>query len=885
MGLDWDIKVDSVSIKDTISRFNIRESKGAYAREITITSNDPTFYALFDFSVLPSARLEVLTKVETSWISQGVFFIEKPTIVTNPDSSVSPGVWGRLESAVAGPPFAKKVTKSWDTDTTFSGILAEMAVLTGLVITSEITDYPILANYFVVEDLYPIDVISKLAEFSDGYISCTVAGALVIKKDIFHPVTPLFTFIDSDIADISEKVDYPDFGNRIKISALGELGYSINVVGLDDADCLASDGISTGTLLAFVYFEDVPVQDGTLVNWTAESGITLGSTTSATGEYLVSNAEHKASNYYKVQVDFAVKEVIGIWALSDTSHTTNLWNSSKSGCVFSGNEIFVHDPFAFCDKSLVVTYIVGGCAVNTVTAGNTAIDVTVTAEVYGDTGEIEVQLGNTCACGSKLGVKVVPSGDICFENTASILIWGVVNNKPAVGMNALVSITGGCGILSSTTKLLGSVLIEKEVCYALNTITGVTQVNVGITPDDLVTAPIVNDPVQMAANAAQLIPSPLNVDYYASHVGKLINLDTQFDTGTKLLITYTANGAAATSWLTTGITEECTATGKVTLANGTEAGLEEVFELTTVDCPDDTDTTIPITNDYTSSDDPDSIDNSSTPGGFVSDQEDGDSTIILTACDIAILNRIANIDNALPEDKDTVRFGGDCPPEGEPDACSCADMCSSEISEHGNTYDYPKTIAETAAESYTAGTPEYNQEYADILAANTAECEQKCATLREEDCGDCELVSGTASMTPGETAEFVCSDGTTGMYTMPVGTCGTVSVTMGCCTFEVRSTVGQWVQTVNNVFAYPASPICSASTPSCYEGEAPPSPNEVGTKCASSGQCYRSLDSSPGCNWIIPAGGGCEPVCDEYPGYTTKAINLSYYCWEWQCIP
>jgi len=71
--LDWDIKLDGVSIKSQIASFELRETRGAYARELTLFAADPSFYDQFVYSQIPQLRIEVLTKIAASWISQGNF--------------------------------------------------------------------------------------------------------------------------------------------------------------------------------------------------------------------------------------------------------------------------------------------------------------------------------------------------------------------------------------------------------------------------------------------------------------------------------------------------------------------------------------------------------------------------------------------------------------------------------------------------------------------------------------------------------------------------------------------------------------------------------------------------------------------------------------------
>ncbi|CCK81195.1 hypothetical protein [Desulfobacula toluolica] len=434
MALDWDVLLDGVSIKEQIESFQITESKGAYARELTLSAADPSFYDQFDFLIFPQLRVEVKTKNGDVWVSQGMFYIEQPPVSATPDSTLSQGVWGRSETAKAGPPFAVKVSKEWGLDTTCHAIMTEMAGLCGLSINFEMDDYTVYAGSYAVESAYPIDVISELATFAGGYVGCNTDGELVIRNNVFHPAAADHTVTDIDIADISESIEYPEWGNRILISSAGsESSTSVELTVLDDSDCLPADGISTGTIFAFVSDQDGAIADNTMVHWTCEDGITLGSTDTPTGEYLMSGGIYNADNYHKVTVEFLIKSVVGIWAYTDAAHENNYWDESKTGCVFEGNEIAVHDPFTYCDQTLVISYITEGCAVNTVTAGNTAFDVSVTAECAGASATMDIKLGNICACGSSLNAKMSGNG-VCFGNCAQVLAWATINNRPVISV-------------------------------------------------------------------------------------------------------------------------------------------------------------------------------------------------------------------------------------------------------------------------------------------------------------------------------------------------------------------------------------------------------------------------------------------------------------------
>jgi len=802
MPLDWDVKLDSTSIRDEIVSFSIRESKGSYVRELTLFSANSDFYDLFQYTVLPSTRVEVLTKVDTTWVSQGFFFIENPALRISPEQTISPSVWGRSVTAKAGAPFASKVTTSYSEDTTFGFVIADMADRCGLTITSEITDFFILANTYVVDDKYPIEVIAELAEIGGGYLSSTLDGALLVKQDTYHPDSADHVLTDATIADLIEESILPEFGNRVRISALGGvgLGYTVSLYVVENGDCLPADSVSQGTILAFVTdSESAAVPDNTLVNWSADEGVTLASDVSNTGNYLLSNQEHRASNYYSVDVDFPIVDVIGIWAYADGNNSINYWDADH--CSFEDRTIVVATPFAFCDQALRVTYITGGCAVNIVTAGHVVKDVEITAYVDGAEDALDVKLGNTCACGSSLNARVVPVDAICLGNMAHILIWATINNAPATGYPVIVHHESGCGELSSENKILKAASIVNEEAHAQNVISGVSQTNCAIYPDDGVTPA-----VYLASDTSK------SNDLYSSHDGTLIDLISEVETGTSLVIDYTGTGATLVSWRTLNATKDCDADIVVTMADGTEAGLRQELKLYARDCavPDD----IPEHNEEVSDTDPTSFNGGDDGSGGYPDPEselEGDYFTgggLLDPCDLTIVNRVLNIDNSVDEaDRDGWRFGThggatDCP-ENDDEECTCSELCQSEVDYNGGTYDQEQTIHEIVSEMYDkeTETAAYNEAFEVELQSQLATCVENCESNRNEICGTCE-VSGPDILDQGESAEYVCEDGSFGTFTMPEDACGLVEFTLGCCTFEVRCSYGQWIYLDGSYISY-----------------------------------------------------------------------------------
>ena len=138
----YKLLLDGIDITNRVKTFTINCELTNYCRELSFDLYDESLYDTFDFSIIPeSPRVEVLTRIteadeydeyDNAWVSQGLFFIEKPTFKVGINDTVT-GVWGRQSSAILGEPFAQKVTKLWATNTTFYVICQEVIESVGLV--------------------------------------------------------------------------------------------------------------------------------------------------------------------------------------------------------------------------------------------------------------------------------------------------------------------------------------------------------------------------------------------------------------------------------------------------------------------------------------------------------------------------------------------------------------------------------------------------------------------------------------------------------------------------------------------------------------------------------------------------------------------------------
>lgn len=265
---------------------------------------------------------------------------------------------------------------------------------------------------------------------------------------------------------------------------------------------------------------------------------------------------------------------------------------------------------------------------------------------------------------------------------------------------------------------------------------------------------------------------------------------------------------------------------------------------------------------------------------------EGESGGVVGACDIAILNKISNYENLVEEDaKSALRFGVTNPDECQEPPCTCEEMCESEVYEKGNTYDNYQTINEQTLEQFEAGTPEYTELFEQIKTENIATCASVCEDARSNLCNPCEVTT-TAVLSPGESIEVVCSDGTTEIITMPEDACGTVSFTVGCCTFDIRSTVGTWVRTTEEYADWPENPRCGLCDVNYHTCSVTNQINDGDPGHRYSGASYCVTNFWPdGCNpWIPVSTSLCDPcgTC-QVDGTPGTVHPYSYLVDTWQC--
>src|SRR4030042_2199820 len=173
---------------------------------MTLDIADPDFYASLDFTQISEApEIEVFTKTGATWISQGKFFIERPALAAGIKADLMQGIWGRSLTAMLAEPFAPKVTKAWEEQTTFFAICEEMCDLAGFTWDpeySDISDFVIYPYTFEADGIYPIDVIAEMAMLAGALVTTDRLGHLCVKQIEFAPAAADVTITDADIAEI-----------------------------------------------------------------------------------------------------------------------------------------------------------------------------------------------------------------------------------------------------------------------------------------------------------------------------------------------------------------------------------------------------------------------------------------------------------------------------------------------------------------------------------------------------------------------------------------------------------------------------------------------------------------------------------------------------------
>ena len=476
---------ETTDITDKIKSFTIESSLESFCRELSFDLFDETFYDTLDFSIIPeTTRIEVFTSISEEvdeydeygmvpiWVSQGSFFIERPTFQVGINETVT-GVWGRQSTAILGEPFAQKVTKLWSVDTSFYAICQEILESVGLTWDStkcDIQDFIVYADTFEADDKYPIEVLQSLVELivgAEGYVTSDKIGDICIKRLERAPTTSLFDLTDSVIQSIKEEPEWPEFGNRIKIIPVTSVSQNSIELGLS-SECIGMDTINPSYIEVYAQAkngEGVAINDQ-VVDWSFypsdSPGLSFmypaeGTTVSQnTADVLISKEIVKADSLTSLTTKFEASSIIGIWAYADKSRTTNF---AGDDYVIDGTKVYItNDTFAFCDQTLVISYYASGMVINLVkyTPGGVLYsgDISIVASLAGKEANKSIYVHNDCKCTSSLSVTVDPSSvdlsstGIAPETTETAIgsNYKVTTNKPIQSVSSVYCVYVDSGI-------------------------------------------------------------------------------------------------------------------------------------------------------------------------------------------------------------------------------------------------------------------------------------------------------------------------------------------------------------------------------------------------------------------------------------------------------
>jgi hypothetical protein len=581
MSYGWKVELTQADVTTDITaqvaRFEITARLDQYCRELSIDLADPDLYASFDFSQLPAEpELEVFTRIATEWISQGQFFVERPTFEVGLHSTMT-GIWGRSITARLGPPFSVKVSPATDAQTTFFAVCAELCAAAGVAWDDaycEIDDFVIFPGTWPdsggTQNAYAIELMNELAGFVGALITTDRAGHVCVKTIDYAPSSAVASITDAVVQRLSEPVEWPDFGNRIKISAAGGTGgYGVELIIPNP--CLPLDVAYKIKIYARVTDQDAEPVNELPVSWSIAHDIgVLEASTTNTQPVLIADEEVRAKSFYEIDVAFPPSSVIGVYSYKDTAKSVNL---TAGGYELDGNTITLSQKLTYCDQSLKVSYVVQGVAVNFLAPGEDDGTEQVTASVDGQSAKADVYINNPCSCPTTLKLTAAPT-TINIEGTSLLLAYAEEGGAPittgrVVWMNEA---DPKRGVLEWVWAHLGPFNVTNEETAAINEVSGVTQCEVEMFAT-AVTGVYLKGPDDL--------PSGSNL--LASFAGKIVNLNTFVATGTALLVSYVSVGGAVNPFK-----GKIAGTARITayMASTREAGLQATTDVTVED-PDD----------------------------------------------------------------------------------------------------------------------------------------------------------------------------------------------------------------------------------------------------------------------------------------------------------
>lgn len=649
----WKFILDGVDISSKVGSFTITSSLASFCRELTFDITDETLYDTFDFSIIPEEpRVEVFTRIieldeydyedeyDPAWISQGVFFIERPTFQVGVQET-STGVWGRQSTAVLGEPFAQKISKLWDSNTSVHAIIQEILELVGLTWDASkcnITDFAVYADTFEADNQYPIEVLNSLLELIvgiEGFITSDRLGNIWVKRMDRSPSGSDYNVTDILIQSINEEPEWPEFGNRIKVSPAESVSQdSVEIMGTKE--CIGTGAAASIEVYAQVKNgEGVPINNA-VVDWLFDPLIprnvwykyplpgNLKTASQNTGRILISHETQKATGFNSLTTAFEIDELVGVWAYADKTRATNF--APIGDYVLDGkNIVILGDGFTYCDQTVVVSYYAAGMVKNIVVyepvdeyeeepvgVEDVLGTLLVIASVSGREATKSIYVDNPCKCTTSLTVEVIyPAGSSIRVGQTAKIVASVENSGEPVSASVSMAETTGNGVLSWASRMTGEVLVSGETTEVVNDIVGQSQCMISGVPTSVtgvwridetaknrlvadqrtlamikISYPdsseipywetrIDND--QIAYEAAQANPTATGDNLYSEVSGTTIDLNVYVPTGTSLVAIYYKSGSVENTLRGVKVG---TAKVVVSLNVSLEKGLSQVVDVT-----------------------------------------------------------------------------------------------------------------------------------------------------------------------------------------------------------------------------------------------------------------------------------------------------------------
>lgn len=285
--ISWDVKLNDVSIADKVSAVSIQHSIDSYCLEVSLQLEDVTPFADWAWeSLVDVPSLEVLVQEYdeetqlTEWVSLGEFFVERPVYEHTTTHSVMRGIWGRSKSALLGAPFATKLTKSWSTNITLNDLAEELCEECGVSWNASnnlFGNYDIPAGTVFADEEYPIEILAEVCNLLGGpslKIVGDVSGSIKLVP-VRYDLTEydvVDTIQDLEVKSYTERFDWPDFANRVKVTGSGGAN-NFDVQLSTQYECLLSTEPSRTKLFARVTDKDGVPLSVVPVTWSLNRGI------------------------------------------------------------------------------------------------------------------------------------------------------------------------------------------------------------------------------------------------------------------------------------------------------------------------------------------------------------------------------------------------------------------------------------------------------------------------------------------------------------------------------------------------------------------------------------------------------------------------------------